>query len=155
MASDTVQTEPQIDPRAALAALGYTETTEPQRVKGGWETLLWRFATPDGREHSLRVHHLPDRVEFARRERLALPACEEGGLPAPRPEAAGDGALLVSRPASPLLRGTEALGDLAPRPPVRPRPGPGTRPAAAAGVPRRRPGRLALAHRRGGRGTGS
>lgn len=48
MASDTVQTEPQIDPRAALAALGYPETTEPQRVKGGWETLLWRFATPDG-----------------------------------------------------------------------------------------------------------
>ena len=90
MASDTAPTEPSLDPRAALAALGYPETTEPQRVKGGWETLLWRFATPDGREHSLRVHHLPEREEFARRERLALQACEKGGLPAPRLEAAGD-----------------------------------------------------------------
>src|SRR3989304_1106734 len=63
MASDTVQTEPQIDPRAALAALGYPETTEPQRGKGGWETLLWRFAPPDGREHSLRGHYLPGREE--------------------------------------------------------------------------------------------
>jgi aminoglycoside phosphotransferase (APT) family kinase protein len=90
MASDTAQTEPSINPRQALAALGYPETTEPQRVKGGWETILWRFATPDGREHSLRVHHLPDRDEFARRERLALQACEKGGLPAPRLEAAAD-----------------------------------------------------------------
>jgi hypothetical protein len=32
-----------------LADLGYAETTEPQKVKGGWDTLLWRFATPDGR----------------------------------------------------------------------------------------------------------
>jgi len=90
MASDTAPPQPSIDPRQALAALGYPEATEPQRVKGGWETLLWRFATPDGREHSLRVHHLPDREEFARRERLALQACEKGGLPAPRLETAGE-----------------------------------------------------------------
>src|SRR3990172_12857306 len=82
--------EPQVDPRQALAALGYRETTEPQRVKGGWETLLWRFATPDGRQHSLRVHYLPEREEFARRERLALQACEMGGLPAPRLQTAGE-----------------------------------------------------------------
>jgi hypothetical protein len=90
MGADTAPAEPNIDPRAALAALGYPEATEPQRVKGGWETLLWRFATPDGREHSLRVHHLPEREEFARRERLALQACEKGGLPAPRLEATGE-----------------------------------------------------------------
>ncbi|MDP2675884.1 MAG: aminoglycoside phosphotransferase family protein [Dehalococcoidia bacterium] len=90
MGTDTAPTEPSVDPRAALAALGYAETTEPQRVKGGWETLLWHFATPDGREHSLRVHHLPDREEFARHERLALQTCEKGGLPAPRLEATGD-----------------------------------------------------------------
>src|SRR3989304_5389396 len=103
MASDTTQTEPQIDPREALAALGYPETTEPQRVKGGWETMLWRFATPDGAQPSLRrspppggaepsrrVHPLPERDEFARRERLALQPCENGGLPAPRLQAAGD-----------------------------------------------------------------
>lgn len=89
-ASETAPTEPSLDPRQALAALGFPETTEPQRVKGGWETILWRFATPDGREHSLRVHHLPERHEFARRERLALQTCEKGGLPAPRLEAAGD-----------------------------------------------------------------
>src|SRR3990172_12073906 len=90
MTPDAADIETQIDPRAALAALGYPETTEPQRVKGGWETLLWRFATPNGGEHSLRVHHLPGREEFARRERLALQACEKGGLPAPPLEGAGD-----------------------------------------------------------------
>ena len=82
--------ETRIDPRVALAALGYAEASEPRRVKGGWDTLLWRFSTPDGREHSLRVHYLPDRQEFAWRERLALAACERAGLPAPRVETVGE-----------------------------------------------------------------
>ncbi len=89
MAADATDIETSIDPRQALAALGYPQATEPRRVKGGWDTLLWRFGTPDGREHSLRVHYLPDREEFAWRERLALGACAAAGLPAPRVETAG------------------------------------------------------------------
>jgi len=90
MASDAAAAEPNIDPRAALAALGYPEVTDPQRVKGGWDTLLWRFATADGREHSLRVFspHLPE--EIPSRERIALETCARAGLPAPRVEAVGE-----------------------------------------------------------------
>lgn len=88
--TDAEEIEAQIDPRQALAALGYEETSEPQRVTGGWDTLLWRFATPDGREHSLRVHVLPHREEIAWRERVALEICNKEGLPAPRVEAAGE-----------------------------------------------------------------
>ncbi len=86
---DVVDIEAQIDPRNTLAALGYAETSEPRRVKGGWDTLLWRFATPDGREHSLRVFHLPRRDEIAWRERIALETCAGAGLPAPRVETVG------------------------------------------------------------------
>jgi Ser/Thr protein kinase RdoA (MazF antagonist) len=100
--------EPPIDPREALAALGYPEVSQPARVTGGWETLLWRFATPDGREHSLRVYHLPRIQAIAWRERAALMACEKAGLPAPRVEAAGEAggfpALVLSWcPGIPLL----------------------------------------------------
>ncbi len=90
MASDLADIEAQIEPRKALAALGYGETSEPRRVKGGWATLLWRFATPDGLEHSLRVYspHLPK--EVASRERIALETCARAGLPAPRVETVGE-----------------------------------------------------------------
>jgi len=86
---DVAELEAQIQPREALAALGYAETSEPQRVKGGWDTLLWRFGTPDGREHSLRVYVLPRREEIAWRERIALETCARAGLPAPRVETVG------------------------------------------------------------------
>jgi aminoglycoside phosphotransferase (APT) family kinase protein len=84
---DAPAVQASIDPRAALAALGYPETTEPVPVLGGWDTLMWRFKTADGGAHSLRVHYLPDREEFARRERIAMGACAAAGLPAPRVEA--------------------------------------------------------------------
>lgn len=84
------EVEPRVDPREALAALGFADVSEPVRVTGGWETLLWRFRTPDGREHSLRVYHLPRIRAIAWRERAALEACREAGLPAPRVEAAGE-----------------------------------------------------------------
>jgi len=87
---DIAEIEARIDPRQALAALGYPETSDPKRVRGGWETLLWRFQTPDGREHSLRVYHLPRIQPIAWRERVALETCERAGLPAPRVEAAGE-----------------------------------------------------------------
>jgi aminoglycoside phosphotransferase (APT) family kinase protein len=79
----------QIDTRSALAGLGYPETSEPQRITGGWDTLLWRFETPDGRQHSLRIYILPDREQSSRREEIALRACESHDLPAPRVEAVG------------------------------------------------------------------
>jgi aminoglycoside phosphotransferase (APT) family kinase protein len=87
---DVAEIEAQIDPRQALAGLGYAETSEPQRVIGGWDTLMWRFATPDGREHSLRVFILPTRQEIAWRERIALETCVRAGLPAPRVEKVGE-----------------------------------------------------------------
>ncbi|TEU01020.1 MAG: hypothetical protein E3J29_01320, partial [Dehalococcoidia bacterium] len=87
---DVAELEAQIQPREALAALGYAETSEPQRVKGGWDTLLWRFGTTDGREHSLRVYVLPRREEIAWRERIALETCARAGLPAPRVETVGE-----------------------------------------------------------------
>lgn len=87
--------EARIDPQHALASLGYAQASQLERVLGGWETLLWRFATPDGRQHSLRVYQLPRLAEdgwrdVAWRERIALEACEKGGLPAPRVETAGE-----------------------------------------------------------------
>ncbi len=87
---DVAEIEAHIDPRGALATLGYAETSEPRRVKGGWDTLLWRFGTQDGREHSLRVYVLPRREEIARRERIALETCARAGLPAPRVETVGE-----------------------------------------------------------------
>lgn len=89
MEPEVSELEAQIDPRQALAALGYAEVSEPQRVKGGWDTLLWRFSTPDGEEHSLRVFILPRRQEIAQRERIALKTCARAGLPAPRVEKVG------------------------------------------------------------------
>jgi len=87
---DAAELEAKIDPRQALAGLGYVETSEPQRVKGGWDTLLWRFGTPDGREHSLRVYSPHLREEIVWRERIALETCVRAGLPAPRIEKVGE-----------------------------------------------------------------
>jgi aminoglycoside phosphotransferase (APT) family kinase protein len=61
---DVAEIEAQIDPRQALAGLGYAETSEPRRVTGGWDTL--------------------------RRERLALETCARAALPAPRVETVGE-----------------------------------------------------------------
>ncbi len=88
--SEGDQIAARIDPRQALAALGYPETNEPERVTGGWDTVMWKFMTPEGREHSLRIYCLPRRDEVARRERIALEACAEAGLPAPRVETVGE-----------------------------------------------------------------
>jgi aminoglycoside phosphotransferase (APT) family kinase protein len=90
MTAGVAELEARIDPEHALAGLGYAETSEPERVKGGWDTLLWRFGTPDGREHSLRVFVLPTRQEIAWRERTALETCARVGLPAPRVEKVGE-----------------------------------------------------------------
>lgn len=78
-----------VDPVAALRVLGFESASAPERVTGGWDTLLWRFQTPDGRDHALRIYHLPQREEIARREAAALAACVSAGLPAPRVETVG------------------------------------------------------------------
>jgi aminoglycoside phosphotransferase (APT) family kinase protein len=81
-----------LDPREALLGLGFSDISQPERVLGGWDTLLWHFATADGREHSLRVYYLPERREIVWRERAALEACARAGLPAPKVESVGEAA---------------------------------------------------------------
>jgi aminoglycoside phosphotransferase (APT) family kinase protein len=80
---------PDIDPAAAVASLGVEGASGFERVKGGWETTIWRFGTPDGRSHSLRVYPLPDHGPAVRNDTIALRHCEAVGLPAPRLEAEG------------------------------------------------------------------
>lgn len=112
MSADDDAVRERIDPRRVLSSLGYTDVTEPTRVTGGWDTLLWRFATPEGSLHTLRVLPMEGREEFAWRERLAFEACARAGLPAPRLESAGEyegmPALVLSWcPGRPLLSQVE------------------------------------------------
>lgn len=78
-----------IEPRRVLDALGFAGASEPVAVPGGWETLLWRFTTPDGGEHALRVYCLAGAEQAAWRERVAMEACAAAGIATPRVEAAG------------------------------------------------------------------
>jgi aminoglycoside phosphotransferase (APT) family kinase protein len=78
-----------IEPRRVLDAIGYGDASEPVAVAGGWETVLWRFATPDGGEHALRLYVLPRAEQTAWRERVAMETCAAAGLETPRIEAAG------------------------------------------------------------------
>lgn len=78
-----------IDPQAALPALGYPHYSDLTPVRGGWDTAMWRFRTPDGAQHTLRVHPSAEHATAARREQIALAACAAAGIPAPRLEAAG------------------------------------------------------------------
>lgn len=79
---------PQIDPAKALAAIGCDPASNIVRIKGGWDTLIWRFETPDGKRHSLRVYWLPDREDSCNKEAAALLCCESAAFPAPRVEVA-------------------------------------------------------------------
>lgn len=76
-----------IKPRRVLDALGFADASDLVAVPGGWETLLWRFATPDGAEHALRVYCLGG--ASARRERVAMETCAAAGIETPRVEASG------------------------------------------------------------------
>jgi aminoglycoside phosphotransferase (APT) family kinase protein len=87
MALSSVQQE--VEPAAVLDALGVECVGVPRRLTGGWDTLLWRFRSPDGRQHVLRIHYLPLRDELAARERAALNACASSSVPAPRVELTG------------------------------------------------------------------
>jgi aminoglycoside phosphotransferase (APT) family kinase protein len=79
----------EIDPRAILTALGFSEVQALAPVLGGWETSLWRFDTPDGQRHALRVYPGPQYARAAHREGAALRACIDAGVPVPAVEASG------------------------------------------------------------------
>ncbi|HET9477351.1 MAG TPA: phosphotransferase [Dehalococcoidia bacterium] len=109
---DLAALEQSIDPRRTLAALGYIDISEPVRITGGWETLIWRFQTADGGDHSLRVYFVPGSHAMARREMIALRTCEEAGQPAPRIEKFGEhegmpAAVLTWCPGLPILTAVE------------------------------------------------
>ena len=82
-------TAPDIEPHRLLDQLGFDETSEPVAVPDGWETLMWRFTTPHGAEHALRVYCLDNGEQSARRERIGMEACAAAGIATPRIEAAG------------------------------------------------------------------
>ena len=81
--------EGELDPRAVLSSLGFPEVEALERVLGGLETSLWRFATPDRRLHALRVYPGPDHAVAARSEEAALHVCWDAGVPVPAVEASG------------------------------------------------------------------
>jgi hypothetical protein len=87
---DLAALEQSVDPSRTLAALGYSDISEPVRITGGWETLIWRFQTADGGDHSLRVYFVPGSHAMARREMIALRTREEAGQPALRMEKSGE-----------------------------------------------------------------
>lgn len=82
-------TDGEFDPCAVLSSLGYRQVEGVERVLGGWETSLWRFATPDGRLHALRVYPSAEHAAAARREEVALRTCWDAGVPVPAVEASG------------------------------------------------------------------
>lgn len=100
---------PEIDPKAVLNSLGFTEPTEIEPVTGGWDAALWRFSTEDGSQHGLRVYRSPERKGDAERERAAMEAAAAAGLPVAPVRASGRWrefpALVVDwRPGTTLVR---------------------------------------------------
>jgi aminoglycoside phosphotransferase (APT) family kinase protein len=89
-----------LDPRAVLDAMGWRGAQGIERVTGGWDNQIWRFRTPEGTEHALRLYRAgPDPAAVARtaeREATALRAALESGLPVPLNHAVG---LFEGRPA--------------------------------------------------------
>jgi Ser/Thr protein kinase RdoA (MazF antagonist) len=99
------------DLRAALLAADFA--AEPHgfgRVTGGMDNELWRFATPDGAEHVLRLYRTGNDAALEH-ERLGMAAAAAGGVPVPRFEAAGSwqGRALAVQPWLPGVPLTEAL----------------------------------------------
>ena len=81
-----------VDPRAVLRHLGWEAVEPPERIEGGWDTLLYRFATADGRLHALRIfrrEHEHADGSFGR-EVAGLRSAAEAGLPVQDLEASGE-----------------------------------------------------------------
>lgn len=77
-----------VDPVAILASLAITPVAAPTPLGGGRDTSIWRFATADGRAHTLRLFRREQQAAVGR-EQVALVAAAAGGLPVPRLEASG------------------------------------------------------------------
>ena len=86
MALADTEIAPEIDPVTLLSAIGHRDARDIVRIKGGWDTLIWRFQDDCGELRSMRVYWLPDREESSRKEIAALRHCEAAGFPAPRVE---------------------------------------------------------------------
>ncbi len=89
-------TSSEIDPAEVLRQAGWPPPTSCSVVQGGWDTYIWRFRSPDGAEHALRVYRQPgpneqarEIGESARREEASLRALGAAGLPTPAVEASG------------------------------------------------------------------
>jgi aminoglycoside phosphotransferase (APT) family kinase protein len=75
-----------VDPVAVLAALGISGASEPARVTGGTDTLIWRVEV-SGSLYALRLFRA-EQHETCHREQLAMSAAE-GSLPIPRLQVQG------------------------------------------------------------------
>jgi aminoglycoside phosphotransferase (APT) family kinase protein len=79
------------DPEDVLAAFGWAGGHSFRRLAQGWDNLIWRFETPDGRAHTLRLYRDGvHRAAAAANETAALRFAAAQGLPAPALEAAGE-----------------------------------------------------------------
>jgi aminoglycoside phosphotransferase (APT) family kinase protein len=72
----------QIDPRAALTALGVTDDTTIQPIQGGSDAAIWRVEHA-GESYALRVLRADQNIQ-ARREIQAMDAVRAAGVPVPR-----------------------------------------------------------------------
>ncbi len=106
----------EIDPAPVLAAAGWSAAGAFTRVTGGWDALIWRFATADGSAHALRLYRAngdeTGSAERAKAEATAIAAAGALGVPVPDVEGSGswNGApFMVQRwlPGAPLLQGIE------------------------------------------------
>src|SRR5215207_510714 len=99
--------QPELDPHAILAALGFSGIAEATPVAGGSDTAIWRVA--HGQQlYALRVFRA-EQAATCRREIAAMRAALDAGLPVPTIHASGSWhdrpALLLSWCAGePLLR---------------------------------------------------
>lgn len=109
------------DPEAVLASISWRAEGPVVPVTTGWDNLIWRFETADGRVHALRLMRAgggrtPEGMaRSADREAAALAAAAAAGLPVPTNEARGtcDGAPFVVQP---WLPGDPLFDQLRPRP---------------------------------------
>lgn len=80
--------EENIDPFEVLAALGVADARTAERVRGGFDLLIWRVERPGG-AFALRLFR-PGQEQTCRKEQLVMDAAAAAGLPVPGVCAAGE-----------------------------------------------------------------